>query len=263
MQNSLCLRFLDWYPPLADQSGKKFVCRKTSEFFSDRKNASAWDYVLYEPGNTNSWLAVQTAELAITVDTRNRFEFWQGLCPDISYDLETKGVAGSYGIHLPKFTLEPDQISEFRQAFTTVMAGRQKVLESNDFADIGEYMAEKFPKWPLGKSVDMIEFHQWSVFGRPEELLVQKIPGSIAKVSMLVSPNEVFQLDGGKMSANEALKLAREKGAAKTILLFPASLPGDGKLVQSSLQLLNKELISSTDEMYLLNMTFIHIFYTF
>jgi hypothetical protein len=97
----------------------------------------------------------------------------------------------------------------------------------------------------------MIEFHQWSVFGRPEELLVQKMPGSIAKVSMLVSPNEVFQLDGGKMSANEALKLAREKGAAKTILLFSADLPLDGKLVQSSLQLLNKELISSVDEMYL------------
>jgi hypothetical protein len=217
MQDSLNRHFLEWYN---NQSGKNYLCKKAAEYFTNADAKSLWDFVLVESDAPDKWLALQTGELAVTDDTRTRFDYWQKLCTELCRDLVAQGVAGEFAVHLPKFTFKPGDVEKFRATFASVVAARQKMLEGNVFADIGEYMADKFPEWPRLPSLDMIEFHQWGTFGRPEELLIQRLPGAASKLTLLVSPHEVFNFDDGKIRAAEVLRAAKAKGAAKTILLF-------------------------------------------
>lgn len=251
MQDSLIRHFLEWYN---NQSGKNYLCKKAAEYSPDAGATPTFDFVLVDSDAPSKWLALQTGEFLITDDTRARFDYWQNLCPELSRDLEEKGVAGEFAVHLPKFTLKPGDVEKFRATFASVVAARQKMLEGNTFADIGEYMADKFTEWPRLPSLDMIEFHQWGTFGRPEELLIQRMPGAVNKLTLLVSPHEVFNFDNGKIKANELLRAAKGKCTAKTILLFAGKLPADEDIVKSSLPLLNKDLISGADEIYLIDM---------
>jgi len=250
VQDSIYHRFLEWYN---NRYGKKYLCKKATDYFPDAAVVLAFDFVFVENDVSGKWLALQTGELAITDDTRARFDYWQKLCPELGRDLKAQAVAGEFAVHLPKFTFKPGDVEKFRATFASVLAVRQKMLDMNTFADIGEYMADKFPEWPRLPSLDMIEFHQWGTFGRPAELLIQRAPGATSKLTLLVSPPEVFNFDNGKIRANELLDAAKEKGAVETILLFAGKLTADEDIVKSSLPLLNKDLLSGADEIYLID----------
>lgn len=237
MQDSIIRPFLEWYN---EQSGKKYRSEANPPF----------GFVLFDGNTPGGCLAIEIGELVITDDTRARFDYWQTLLPEMGRDLESNGAAGEFAIHLPKFTFKPGDIAEFRETFAAVVSARLKTLEGNNFADIGEYMADKFPAWPRLPSLDMIEFHQWGMYGRPDELLVQRMSGNSRKLTLLVSPTEVFKFDNGKMSASEHLKAAKVKGAMKTILLFAGKLSVDELILKSSLPLLNKDLLSGADGIY-------------
>lgn len=247
MPDTLIRSFLDWYN---EQSGKHFDCEKASERFPD----AAFEYALVESKAEESWLALETGELLITDDTRSRFDYWNSLISEMARDLESQNVSGEFAVHLPKFTFNPGDVRQFRETFASVVAARLKTIEGNSFADIGEYMADKFPAWPRLPSLDMIEFHQWGTFGRPDELLVQRMPGNGNKLTLLVSPAEIFKFDNGKIIANEHLKAAKVKGAPKTILFFAGKLPVDAAILTSSLPLLNKDLLSGADEIYIVDL---------
>jgi hypothetical protein len=243
-------QFLAWYNR---QSGKNYICKRGGEFFSGPVFNPAWDFALYEPDNPGKWIALAFGELAITPDVRQCFEFWQGLCADIGRDLKMRGIIGEFGVYMPKFLFGPGEITRLRQAIIESIIEKQKILDINRFADIGGNVQGKFPGWPTSKSVDMIEFHQWGTFGRPDELLVQKFYGIADSISVLVNPNEVFRMDAGTIPANTALGQAREKGAGKTILLLVGDSAVDGQLVKSALRVLHKQAISNIDEMDLID----------
>ncbi len=250
MQNSILLRFLEWYN---SQSKKKYSPAKTEERFPDLKGPPAWQFVLYEATTPADWLALQPGDLSVTDDSRRRFEFWQRLCPEFTQDLAAKGVAGDFGIYLPKFTFGPADLPLIRRAFTGSMADKRKELELHKLADLGPSMADRFPAWPKSESRDMIEFHQWSTFSRPDEFLVQEMSAVGSVINILISPNEVFKIEGGELKANESLKLARQKGAKKTILLLTGKSNSDAEMVKSSLPVMNKTLLDSIDEIYMMD----------
>lgn len=264
-KEEICVqRFLNRYN---EQHKRTYIYRRATDYFLDLKDKLNWDFVGYERDNTKEWIAIEVKELATTREISRWFKFWERLCSESTRDLAVKGMQGKFEIiHPPVFNLEPEEHLKFRKAFTEVLTNKESILKA-DFTDIGPDIASKFTRWPKDKSRNLDEYHTWGKY-RPSELLINKSPDSRCEVTSLTSPivvrdgfeqhketfDEVFEPKKDSIRANEQLKLAKEKGARKTILLLCCEPFIYEDLIKDQVRNLDRRLISDIDCIYLVDM---------
>ncbi len=260
MKEEMCVqRFLNWYNK---QPKRNYIYQRADTYFPDLKDDLNWDFVAYERDNPQEWIGIEVKELAIARETSIRFKFWRDLCLKLTRDLASRGIQGEFGILPPVFDLEPQERLKFRKVFIEVLCQEAPNMKLNEITNVGPYIAGKFTNWPREKSNSLDEYDKWGEY-RPSELQITKNADSGCEVSSLVSPlilydvpqsheetfNEVFDSTGVK--GNKQLKLAKEKGATKTILLLACNSFVEEGLIKNQVQNLDRHLISDIDYIYL------------
>lgn len=205
-------------------------------------------------------------ELQVLRETSKSFTFWERLCSDLTKNLPGKGIQGEFEISFPPVLDLRGKRQKFLEAFSRVLIDKQSGWQVGESKDIGPDIADKFPNWPKEKSEPFDEYDKWRT-DRPCKLEIKKISDSGCKVSVVSSPliiedmveehkkafNEVSKLKNDAIQADRQVKLAKEKGARKTILLL-AGIGVDEGLTKNSLHSLDHPLISHTDCIYLVDM---------
>lgn len=254
-------RFLNWYN---EQHNRSYVHQRAENCFPELRGELRWEFVAYERDNREKWIGIEIKELATIRETHIQFEFWQGLCVELTQDLVGRGIEGEFDILPPSFRLIHKDRTKFRKAFVDVLIDK-KSMKLNESIDIGPDIAEKFANWPRERITSMKEYYKWGE-SRPSELMITKSSDSGCEVSSLTSPiiiyevseeskevfDEVFKIDkDGNMQANEQLKLAKEKGTRNTILLLACKFNIDEGLIGQRVKNLDRQFISDIDFIYL------------
>jgi hypothetical protein len=252
-------RFLNWY---SKQHKRNYIHHRAEDYFPELKGGLRWEFVAYERDNPEEWIGIEVKELSTTREVHIWFEFWEDLCLELTQDLAVKGVQGKFKIiHPPVFNLKSKERPKFREAFIEVLANKESILKV-DFTDIGPDIADKSTNWPKQKSRNRDEYRKWGG-DRPAELLINKSPYSGCQVISSSSP--IVARDGVEIHektfneadikhANKQLKLAKEKGARKTILLFACEPFIYEDLIKNQVQNLDRHYISDIDYIYLVDM---------
>lgn len=259
IEEKICIRrFLNWYN---EQYKRNYIYERADTYFPDLKDKLNWDFVAYERDNPKLWLGIEVKELATTREVSRWSEFWDKLCLELTEDLASKGIQGKFRIiHPPVLNLKPEERLKFRRVFVEVLTNKQSTLKG-DFVDIGPDIADEFPNWPKEKSEPFDEYDKWGTY-RPCKLETKKISDSGCEVISPISPIRVR--DGAEIHektfneadikhANKQLKLAKKKGARKTILLFACEPFIYEDLIKDQVQKLDRHLISDIDYIYLVD----------
>jgi len=254
-------RFLDWYNK---EYKRSYIHQRADAYFPEVKDNLNWDFVAYEHDKPEEWIGIEVKEITIVREDSIRFKFWRNLCLELTPDLEGRGIQGEFGILPPVFNLKAEERPEFREAFIEVLCQKAPNMKVNEIINIGPDIADKFANWPREKS-NPKEYHKWGEY-RPAELIITISADSGYAVSSLSGPiigcydvaekhkeafNEVFNSRGAK--GNKQLKLAKEKGATKTILLLACNSFVEEGLIQNQVQNLDCHLISDIDYIYLVD----------
>ncbi len=264
IQETICVeRFLNWYNR---RHNRNYTCEKATDLCPDLKGKLNWDFIVYELANSKEWIGIEVKEPPIVIETSTRFEFWQDLCLELSRNLEGTGIQGEFNIILPPvFDLPRKKRQEFLKALSRVLINKQPGWRVGESKDIGPDVWSEFPSWPKQRS-DVDEWDKWGR-DRPSKLEITKVSDSGCKISVAISPliefdvveehkealNEVFKLNNGLIQPDRQLKLAKEKGARKTILLL-AGIGVDEGLTRDYVQNhLDHDLISHIDCIYLVD----------
>jgi hypothetical protein len=221
-----------------------------------------WDFVVYERDNPEEWIGIELKELATTREVSRWSEFWDRFCLELTEDLTSKRIQGKFTIiHPPVLNLKPEKRLEFRRVFIEVLTNRQSTLKG-DFVDIGPDIADKFPNWPKEKSEPFDEYDKWGTY-RPCKLEIKRISDPRCEVISPISPivaRDIVELhektfnEAAIKHANKQLKLAKEKGARKPILLFACYPFIEESLIKDQVQNLDRHLTSHIDCIYLVDM---------
>lgn len=264
-EEEICVqRFLNWYNK---QYKGNYVHQRATAYFPELKNVLRWEFVVYECDNPKEWIGIEIKELSTFREVDKWFEFWKVLCSDLTKGLAVKGIQGKFKImDPPVLNLRPRERPKLLKAFLKVLADKETILKA-DFTDVGPDIADKFANWSREKNGNRDEYRKWGE-DRPRKLLINKSPDSGCEVSVCSSPivvrdavkqheqtfNEVFKLKGDAIQANKQLKLAKEKGANKTILLLACKPSIYEDLIKNQAQDLDRHLISDIDFIYLVDM---------
>ena len=264
IEEEICVqRFLNWYN---EQHKGNYIHQRADTYFPGLKDKLNWDFVAYELDNPQEWIGIELKGLSTTREVSNWFEFWEGFCSELTQDLAVKGIRGKFKIiHPPVLITRGKERSKLKRAFTEILINKETILKAK-FTDIGPDIADKFTNWPKTKS-DPKEYDKWEEY-RPSELLINKNPDSRCEVTSPISPirardavkqhkeifNEMFKLKKGGIPANKQLKLAKEKGARETILLFACYPFVYEDLIKNEVQNLDRHHISDIDYIYLVDM---------
>ena len=252
-------RFLNWY---SKQHKRNYIHQRAEDYFRELKGGLRWEFVAYERDSPEEWIGIEVKELDIIREVSIWHNFWGDLCLELTQDLAVKGVRGKFKIiHPPVFIARGKERSKFREAFIKVLTDKESTLKA-DFTDIGPDIADKFTNWPREKSRNRDEYRKWRDL-RPAKLLINKSPYSGCEVISSISP--IVARDGAEIHektfneahikhANKQLKLAKEKGAKKTILLFACKPFIYEDLIKNLVQDLDRHLISDIDCIYLVDM---------
>jgi len=253
-------RFLKWYKK---QHKRSYTYERAEKCFPDLKGRLRWEFVAYEPDNPEKWIGIEIKELSTTREVSRWSEFWDKLCLELSQNLADEGIKGEFEIiHPPVLHLKPKARRELKEALVAVITDKWSVFNV-DFIDIGPDIANKFANWPREKIKNFAEYNIYHGEYRPSELLINKSPDSRCEVISPISPiivrdasethKETFN-QADIEHANKQLKLAKEKGARKTILLLACYSFIYEDLIKSPLQDLDRHLISDIDYIYLVDM---------
>jgi hypothetical protein len=244
-------RFLNWYNK---QHNRNYIYQRAEERFPNLKGASNWDFVVYERANPQEWIGVEIKELSTTREVSEWSEFWNRSCLELTQDLKNKGIQGRFTIiHPPVFNLKPDERLKFRRVFVEVLFNKQSTLKG-DFVDIGPDIGDKFHSWPKEPS-DVNEWDRWGR-DRPCKLEIKRISDLACEVISPISPirvRDVVKLhektfnEADIKHANKQLRLAKEKGARKTVLLFGCYPFIEESLISDQVQNLDRHPISDID----------------
>ncbi len=253
-------RFLDWYN---EQYKRNHIFERADTYFPNLKDNLNWDFVAYERANPQEWIGIEVKELPRLMEVHKQFEFWRKLCLELTKDLVDKGIHGEFVIYPPTFNLKSNERPKFREAFMKVLCQHAPSMKVSEEIDIGPDIAKRFAHWPRDRS-DVDEWERWGRC-RPYKLQITKTADSGCEVTSPISPivsgdvieahneafNQVFKPKG--IQANKQLKLAREKGARKAILLLACNPFVDEGLIKNHLQSLDRHLISDINCIYLVD----------
>ena len=259
--------FLNWYNK---RHNRNYTYEKATDHFPELNNNKQgdWDFVVYERDNPEGWIGIEVKELRpLRKETSVSFTFWERLCSDLTKDLPGKGIKGQFEISLPPVLdlAKKERPRRLVKAISEVLVHKQSGWKIRESKDIGPDVASKFPSWPKQRS----DVNEWDEYGtyRPCKLEITKVSDSgwgVTVVRILGNGNvveedkkafnSVFKLKNGVIQPDRQLKLAKEKGARKTILLL-ADMGVDEENTRNSVQnCLDHHLISHIDCIYLVDM---------
>ena len=149
-------------------------------------------------------------------------------------------------------------------------------LDVDDLGNLGPRIAELFPEWPKKKSASSprIDWNTGRVVYDPEDLWITKLEDtgwcveiwSSVGQAFMVDPTlnqavkRIFQPRGGKgAKPNEQLGLAKQMGAINTILLLDSYIADRPDIVRQALSNMDKTLLSSIDNVFLVSVSGSHI----
>jgi hypothetical protein len=258
-------RFLRWYNK---QYKRDYVYKKTEDHFTELRGKLNWDFIAYERDNLQEWIGIEVKELQFLREISISLTFWECLCSDLTKDLPGKGIQGEFKISFPPFlSLPQNERQRILDAFSEVLIGKQSDWQVGESKDIGPDIADKFPNWPKEESEPFDEYDKWGTY-RPCKLEITEVSGSGCNVSVVGMSgsgdvvekekeafNKVFKLKKNDViQPDRQLKLAKERGARKTILLL-ANIGVDEDNTRDSVQnCLDHHLISHIDCIYLVDM---------
>jgi len=260
VKEEICVElFLNWYKK---QHNSEYIYERAENHFPELQGKLRWEFIAYELANPQAWLGIEVKELSTTREVSRWSEFWNKLCLELIEDLAGKGIQGKFTIiHPPVLNLKPEKRLEFRRVFVEVLTNKQSTL-TEDFTDIGPDIADKFPNWPKKKSEPSDEYDKWGTY-RPCKLEIKKVSDPRCEVISPISPivaRDLVELHEKTFSeadikhANKQLKLAKEKGTRKTILLFACYPFIEESLIKDQVQNLDRHLVSHIDCVYLVDM---------
>ena len=260
-EEEICVqRFLKWYNK---QYKGNYTHERAENCFPELKGGLRWEFVAYEHDNREEWIGIEIKELATTREVSNWSEFWQGLCLELTQNLAVKVVQGRFDIiHPPVLILKPRERPKLLKAFLKVLTDKETILRT-DFTDIGPDIAKKFSNWPREEIRNFAEYNIYHGEYRPCELLINKSPDLRCEVTSPISPirardvvkqHKVTFNEADIKHANKQLKLAKEKGARETILLFACYPFVHEDLIKNEVQNLDSHLICDIDCIYLVDM---------
>ena len=265
IEEKICVeRFLNWYNK---RHNRNYTYEKATDRFSDLQDKSNWDFVAFERDNPEEWIGIEEKAPPVIIETSKRSKFWKDLCSDLTKRLQSKGIQGRFEISLPPVLDLTGKRQKFLEAFSQVLIDKQPGWRVGETKDIGPDVWSEFPNWPTEESEPFNEYDKWGTY-RPCKLEIKKISDSGCKVSVVIGPlivgdvveehkeafNKVFKLNNDLIQPDRQLKLAKEKGAGKTILLLAGIGVDEGLTRDYVRNHLDHDLISHIDCIYLVDM---------
>ncbi len=263
--------FMEW---LTVESNHSYELRKAEEVFPELRGHLRWEFVARVKGRQD-WLALEVKALVVP-DWKRQINDWSAFCIRATQQLQGK-LQGEFGI-MPSIPWSFSQAAG-RTLVTTFGAALFETapnLDVDDLGNLGPRIAELFPEWPKKKSASSprIDWNTGRVVYDPEDLWITKLKdtgccveiGSSVGQLIDVDPtlyqavNRIFQPRGGKSAKpNEQLGLAKEMGAVSTFLLLDSHVADRPNIVRQALSQIDKTLLSSIDNVYLVSVSGSHI----
>ena len=235
---------------------------RAEEMFPELGGGRRWEFVAECSDNAEAWIGIEVKGLVYAPGERQHND-WMKLIKDVNRELAGK-LPGQYHLYrLPKYNFNTRQRQLLVDYLALVIQQVASSLGIEDEQDIGPNIAELFADWPVDKRRQpQVDLKNARLLYPPHELVILKtsIEGESVKGVSPVSGywgeptlDQTISDILGKGSANDQLRLAKTKGASKTVLLFDDQIDFDPEIVSRIIREVDPSQLSYIDEVHLVS----------
>jgi hypothetical protein len=263
-ENSCARIFLEW---LSSQQEVVWTFRRAEEEFRELANQTRWEFVARPADGSDRWIALEVKRLVVPHGEQQAGD-WRSLIDDVSEKLKDSLQERYLLADLPKYTFDQLQRKTLVHCLATAVTDVAPNLQKGEWLDIGPNVAKCFSEWPKETRkqpvVDLVDPHRPRLMYPPHKLLLWKssdVGSSLAigggpMIAYWAEPalnKAVLNLLEGKGKANAQLRLAKGRGASKTVLLLDERIDFDPQVVAQTISQQDGSLLSNIDEVYLVS----------
>ena len=246
---------------LGTQTGLKWNLARAEQKFPELANSTRWEFA--GEWADESWFGLEVKSLLYTPGER-KMNDWGKLVGEINEKLEGR-LPGKYWLAgLPKYSFDHNQRQSAVDCLTDVINNIAPTLGEGIKCDIGPHVGNLLDCWPQDRRKQpRIDRANLRLEYPSHELLLYKQSTDGSFVGIGVGPGFSYWAEPTlfeacrsvlqKGTTNEQLKLAKNKGASKTVLLFDDRIDFDPKIVVQAFSLVDGSQLSHIDETYLVS----------
>lgn len=260
--NTCAKIFLTW---LGGEQDVEWTFVRAENAFPELANRTRWEFVAHRADRNNGWIAIEVKSLVFP-EGQSQHGSWRKLVDDVHGKLGGRLPAKYWLAYLPKYAFDQSQRKTLVDCLKGTILDAAKTLTEGEHKDIGPTIAACVSHWPKDTRRQPTGFDPKTLQLRypPHPLLLIRgsgAPGSLGIgiypfVGYWVKPTlkkAIIGLFKGKGKANAQLGLARDKGAARTVLLFDGRIDNDPGFTSEVIGSLDTSHLSNIDEIYLVS----------
>ncbi len=249
-----------------------YKAKRTEDWFISLANQNRWDFVAIDESNISEWIAIEIKQL-IRKEADIQLDTWQNLAKKVTEEISAsnrKAIKGTFllipGDQPVLYKMGGPKTKRLKNALKQILPSKLLTMKTGDNCDIGPDILEIFSEWPFVS--DLQTKPKIEVVKKAEAIYLFKISGRGRKIEV-PSMSDAFTSkeatseallnilpnNGDIANVCKQLRLAKEMGAIRTILLLDYSLPvrPDVNLIKQIMFKDQESLNNDVDETYLID----------
>ena len=261
-ENTCAKIFLKW---MGGQQGVEWLLIRAEDEFPELANETRWEFVARRADSDEEWIALEVKSL-VSPEGESQHGNWRKLVDDVNKKVGGR-LPGKYWLaHLPRYTFDQAQRKTLVDSLEGAILDAAKTLREGEQEDIAPSVAACFSHWPKDTRKQPKGFDPETREARfpPHPLLLLRGSGEGSSLGIGVGPivgswvdpalrTAIIGLLKRESRANAQLGLAREKGAARTVLLLDERIDFDPQLAAEIIHGLDTSHLSNIDEVYMVS----------
>jgi len=228
-------------------------------------NRTRWEFVAHRADRDNEWIAIEVMSL-VSPAGESQNGNWHKLVDDVQRKLAGRLPAKYWLADLPKYAFDQSQRKTLVDCLKGTILDAAKTLAEGEQKDIGPTIAACFSHWPKDTSRQPTGFDPENLQLRypPHPLLLLRGSGVLNSLGIGMYPitgywaeptlkTALIGLFKRKGTANAQLGLAKDYGAARTVLLLDERIDNDLGVTSDIIRSLDTSHLSNIDEVYLVS----------
>ena len=261
-ENTCAKIFLTW---LGGEQDVEWTFVRAEKAFPELANSTRWEFVARRADRNDGWIAIEVKSLVFPVG-ESQHGSWRKLVDDVRGKLGGRLPAKYWLAYLPKYDFDQSQRETLVDCLKGTILDAAKTLAEGEQKDIGPTIAARFSHWPKDTSRQPTGFDPETPQLRypPHPLLLLRGSGALNSLGICMYPiagywaepilkKALIGLFKGKGKANAQLALAKEYGAARTVLLLDERIDNAPGFTSDIIRSLDTSHLSNIDEVYLVS----------